>query len=239
MSTISCPHSASFRSLRSGTAWPRWRFGCVGSKPCLMRSGRSPARRLAARSSRTITSAIPRVRNSSSSASLGRVGTTQRISAELRLYDGGIARSKTTRDHALGRGPYRQLRRRNGGGIRGRLAVVPSVVLALVIAGLALAAFGAVTAFAFFSSDLPSPEELARDPLAQSTKVYDRDGQTLLYQFEVERREVIPLDDVPQLLIDATIAAEDKSFWTNPGIDVFALARALRDDLLQRDVVSG
>ena len=116
---------------------------------------------------------------------------------------------------------------------------MPSVVLALVIAGLALAVFGGVTAFAFFASDLPSPEDLARDPLAQSTNVYDRDGTTLLYQFEVERREVVSLDSIPQLVIDATIAAEDKSFWTNPGIDVFGIARAVRDDLLNQDVVSG
>lgn len=116
---------------------------------------------------------------------------------------------------------------------------MPPVVLALVIATLALAGFGAVTAFAFFASDLPSPEDLAKDPLAQSTKVFDRDGATLLYQFEVERREVVSLSSIPQVVIDATIAAEDKSFWTNPGIDVFGIARAVRDDLLKRDVVSG
>jgi membrane peptidoglycan carboxypeptidase len=117
--------------------------------------------------------------------------------------------------------------------------VVPSVVLALVIAGIALAGFGAVASFAFFASDLPSPEDLARDPLAQTTNVFDRSGTTLLYQFEVERREVIPLSEVPQLLIDATISAEDKSFWTNPGVDIFSIIRAVRDDLLNQDVVSG
>lgn len=117
--------------------------------------------------------------------------------------------------------------------------MVPSVVLAFVIAGIALAGFGAVATFAFFAADLPAPEDLARDPLAQTTNVFDRDGTTLLYQFEVERREVIPLADVPQVVIDATISAEDKSFWTNPGVDVFSIARAVRDDLLNRDVVSG
>jgi membrane peptidoglycan carboxypeptidase len=131
------------------------------------------------------------------------------------------------------------LRRRSGGGIRGRLAVVPSVVLALVIAGIALVGFGAVAAFAFFASDLPSPEDLARDPLAQTTNVFDRDGTNLLYQFEVERREVVPLDQVPQIVIDATVSAEDKSFWTNPGVDIFSIIRAVRDDLLNQDVVSG
>ena len=47
------------------------------------------------------------------------------------------------------------------------------------------------------------------------------------------------LDQVPQVIIDATLGAEDKTFWTNPGIDVFGIVRAIRDDLLHRTVVSG
>ncbi len=117
--------------------------------------------------------------------------------------------------------------------------MVPSIVLAFVIAGIALAGFGAVAAFAFFAADLPAPEDLARDPLAQTTNVFDREGTTLLYQFEVERREVVPLAEVPQVVIDATISAEDKSFWTNPGVDVFSIIRAVRDDLFNQEVVSG
>ena len=117
--------------------------------------------------------------------------------------------------------------------------MVPSVVLAFVIAGIALAGFGAVASFAFFAADLPAPEDLARDPLAQTTNVFDREGTNLLYQFEVERREVVPLVDVPQLVIDATVSAEDKSFWTNPGVDIFSIVRAVRDDLLNQEVVSG
>ncbi|HYK98111.1 MAG TPA: hypothetical protein VEU77_06930, partial [Candidatus Acidoferrales bacterium] len=76
-------------------------------------------------------------------------------------------------------------------------------MVALLIAGVALATLGAVTAFAYFSADLPAPEDLAKDPLALSTKVYDRTGQTLLYQFEFERREIVGIDQVPQQMIDA------------------------------------
>ena len=86
---------------------------------------------------------------------------------------------------------------------------------------------------------MPSASDLAKDPLALSTKVYDRTGTTLLYQFEVERREIVSIDDVPQQMLDATLAAEDKTFWTNPGVDVFGILRAARDDLLHRTVVSG
>ena len=113
------------------------------------------------------------------------------------------------------------------------------MLVALLLAVVGLATIGAVGAFAYFSADLPSAEDLAKDPLALSTKVYDRTGQTLLYQFEVERREIVTIDQVPQQMIDATLAAEDKSFWTNPGVDVFGILRAARDDLLHRTVVSG
>jgi len=49
----------------------------------------------------------------------------------------------------------------------------------------------------------------------------------------------VTLDQVPQVIIDATLGAEDKTFWTNPGIDVFGIVRAIRDDLLHHTVVSG
>src|SRR5574341_592550 len=70
------------------------------------------------------------------------------------------------------------------------------------------------------------PPMVVAVPLALSTKVYARSGTTLLSQFEVERREAVKLVDVPQMLIDATVAAEDKTFWTNPGVDVLGIARA-------------
>src|SRR5713226_7104281 len=105
-----------------------------------------------------------------------------------------IKRPSTTRDHALRRGPYRSKRDSRSGGIVGRLRMFPPVVLALLLALLAIPIVGAITAFAFFTGDLPSVQEFARDPLAQSTRVYDRDGKELLYQFSVENREVVTLD---------------------------------------------
>ncbi|HET8570169.1 MAG TPA: transglycosylase domain-containing protein [Candidatus Limnocylindria bacterium] len=149
----------------------------------------------------------------------------------------GINR-QTTRDHALKRGPYRGKRNGKGGGAKLRV-VPPALLLALgiLIVGLPLAAVA--SAYAFFAADLPSPQEIARDPLAQSTKVYDRDAKELLYQFEVERREIVTLDQVPQVLIDATIAAEDKSFWDNPGIDVVGLTRAVWGEITRQPLGGG
>lgn len=89
-------------------------------------------------------------------------------------------------------------------------------------------------AFAYFSRDLPSADEIGKAPLPQSTKIYDRDGRELLYQFEEERRDLVKYGELPEVLIDATVAAEDHSFFSNPGVDLGGIARALFSDLTRR-----
>jgi len=144
------------------------------------------------------------------------------------------------RDHALKRGPYRTLRRKGTTGpVRRGLAVLSPVMIAVFLGLLAVPVVGGLMALAAFTADLPSPQDLAKDPLALSTKVYDRTGTELLYQFEVERREAVRLEEVPQVLIDATISAENKTFWTDPGVDVLGIARAAYADLTGRETGQG
>ncbi|MBA3376482.1 MAG: transglycosylase domain-containing protein, partial [Actinobacteria bacterium] len=143
-----------------------------------------------------------------------------------------------TRGPATSRGAYRDTKRHGGGARRRRRGASP-LLIAMLLALVALPVFGAVSAFAFFTADLPSPSDLAKDPLSQSTRVLDRDGKELLYQFEVERRELVKLEDVPRVLIDATIAAEDKTFWTNPGVDVAGVARAVYSELTRQETRVG
>jgi membrane peptidoglycan carboxypeptidase len=149
-------------------------------------------------------------------------------------YHERIARSKTTHDHALRRGTYRSMRRRGGGAFSGWRLALPSGLFALILGTGALLLLGAGAALAFFTADLPSPQDLAKEPLAQSTKVYDRTGAQLLYQFSEENREVVSYEEIPQMLIDATVAAEDKSFFTNPGVDVVGIVRAVFSDVTGR-----
>jgi membrane peptidoglycan carboxypeptidase len=156
-----------------------------------------------------------------------------------RSYHGRIARSKTTHDHALRRGAYRSKRRRGGGAFSGWRLALPSGLFALIIATAALLLLGAGAALAFFTEDLPSAQDLAKDPLPQSTKVYDRSGTELLYQFSDENRELITYDEIPQVLVDASVAAEDKTFWSNPGVDVLGIVRAVFADLTSRSTGQG
>jgi membrane peptidoglycan carboxypeptidase len=154
-------------------------------------------------------------------------------------YHERIQRSKTTHDHALRRGAYRSKRRRGGGAFSGWRLALPSGLFAIILATGALLLMGAGAALAFFAGDLPSPQDLAKAPLAQSTKVYDRTGTQLLYQFSEENREVVSYDEIPQMLIDATVSAEDKSFWTNPGVDVLGTIRAVFSDVTGRSTGQG
>src|SRR5258708_2803337 len=151
----------------------------------------------------------------------------------------GIGRDRS-RDHALQRGPYRSLRRKGTiSPVRRGLAMFPPFVVALLIGIAAVPIVAGAMAFAALTADLPSAQDLAKAPLALSTKVYDRSGKELLYQFEEERREAVRIDDVPQVLIDATVAAEDKSFWTNPGVDVLGIVRAAYSDVTGRGTGQG
>ena len=60
----------------------------------------------------------------------------------------------------------------------------------------------------------------------ESTFYYDRHGELLYEDFNEGRRVNVDLAEIPQSLIDATIALEDDNFYTNPGIDFPATLRA-------------
>ena len=49
----------------------------------------------------------------------------------------------------------------------------------------------------------------------------------------------VPLDQVAPVLVNATVATEDKNFWTNPGVDVLGITRAALDDLRSGRVIEG
>ncbi len=75
------------------------------------------------------------------------------------------------------------------------------------------------------NTDLPSYEHLANYQPSVMTRIYASDG-TLLGEYAKEQRLFVPYQEVPPQLINALVSAEDKSYWTHPGIDVQGIARA-------------
>lgn len=94
--------------------------------------------------------------------------------------------------------------------------------------------------FIYFSKDIPDPNKIADRSVAQSTKIYDRTGEYLLYEIHgEEKRTVIKLDQVSKHLINATIATEDKKFYNHYGIDFKGIARAIWKDIEAGEKVQG
>jgi membrane peptidoglycan carboxypeptidase len=101
------------------------------------------------------------------------------------------------------------------------------------------AATAAASVVGFFTSDLPAVHDLETAPVPMSTLLYDRSGEHLLYRLEDERREHMPLDLVPEKMQQATIAIEDKTFWSNPGIDIAGIVRAAQINMHSGSISQG
>ena len=78
------------------------------------------------------------------------------------------------------------------------------------------------------TKELPRPEKISDIKPTQSTKIYDRTGQVLLYEIHGEQnRTVVTSDQIPLYAKQATIAIEDQNFYTHKAFDVRAIIRAL------------
>ncbi len=81
---------------------------------------------------------------------------------------------------------------------------------------------GAV-AYAYSTIKLPDPNS---DFKTNTTFVYYNDGKTKLGSFQVQNRQSISYDQMPQYVKDAIVAAENRTFWTDPGVSATGLFRA-------------
>lgn len=88
--------------------------------------------------------------------------------------------------------------------------------------------------------DLPSPARLARYDVPVATKIYDRNGTLLFDVFVGQNRSPVPLSDIPKIVREATIAIEDKNFYTHSGINpVGGIVRALYASILNKKLQGG
>lgn len=145
-------------------------------------------------------------------------------------------------DPALPKSPTLHLRHKK----RGRKRILPVLVptsmkFKYLFSGITLSLifFFLPAVFVIFAQNLPNPRELANQEISQSTKIFDRNG-ILLYQiYANQNRTLVPLNKIPKTLQEATIAIEDKNFYSNSGFDIEGIGRSLIADISGKPLQGG
>ncbi|WP_332661677.1 transglycosylase domain-containing protein [Aeromicrobium sp.] len=97
--------------------------------------------------------------------------------------------------------------------------------------------FGAATFFILYQTiSIPSANAAFQ---TQTTKVYYSDGKHQLGTFATQDRESISIEDIPASMQAAAIAAEDRSFYSNRGIDIKGIIRAARNNATSGEIQGG
>ena len=94
--------------------------------------------------------------------------------------------------------------------------------------------------FAFYMKDLPDPGKINKRLVAESTKIYDRTGEHLLYEVHgEEKRTIVSISEIPDSVKYATISLEDQGFYNHSGIDMRGILRAVVKDIINVGATQG
>ena len=105
---------------------------------------------------------------------------------------------------------------------------------------LVLFVVGVVFTFFYYTKDFPRPEKFTEKRQTESTKIYDRTGNVILYEiYGEEKRTIVPLESIPDYMKKAVIATEDNNFYSHSGIDTKAIFRAILADFKIRSAAQG
>jgi 1A family penicillin-binding protein len=122
--------------------------------------------------------------------------------------------------------------------VKAKTIAVVVAILGLITLLMGVLAF--TIAMAWISRDLPEPNTLLTRDIAQSTKIYDRTGEILLYEIHGdEKRTLVEISEMPEYLKQATIALEDRDFYNHSGVNYKRIVKALYVDILERRKAQG
>ena len=112
-----------------------------------------------------------------------------------------------------------------------------SFVKGLLTAGLAVVV-AVVVMIKMFLATQPPIHNLENYKPNQVTQIYSADGE-LIKTFTAYKFQQVHIKDVPQNLINALVATEDKNFYSHAGYDLFGIARSSVQNVLARHTVQG
>lgn len=113
-------------------------------------------------------------------------------------------------------------------------------IFAILICLGALAAVAVSAYVVYLYKTLPNPSSIGDRVVTQSTKIYDRTGENLLYEIHgEENRTIVLLQDLPDYVKQATIAIEDEGFYQHPAFDWRGIVRAIFVNLKTGKITQG
>ncbi len=98
------------------------------------------------------------------------------------------------------------------------------------LVGLAVFILAGAVFMRYILSGLPPVYEMEEYTPSLTTKVYDRNGE-LIHEFSIEKRSMVPLEEIPVDLQNAVVAMEDRNFFSHPGFSLRGIGRALLSDM--------
>ncbi|MEO5767931.1 MAG: PBP1A family penicillin-binding protein, partial [Polyangia bacterium] len=124
-----------------------------------------------------------------------------------------------------------------GGGMAWRLFRVAAGLVAL---GAVLGGAGLVALFVYFGNDpnLPTVEKLKDYRPKQVSRVLDRNG-AVIGELGAEKRTFVPFEQIPKILVNAVVAAEDADYWNHAGLDYRGMLRAFIENVLRGRTAQG
>lgn len=88
--------------------------------------------------------------------------------------------------------------------------------------------------------EIPDLSSFENRRILQSTKIYDRTGEILLYDLHQDvKRTIVPFENISRYLKNATVAVEDERFYSHPGIDIRGIARAAYVNFVAGNLLGG
>ena len=110
--------------------------------------------------------------------------------------------------------------------------------LIIILVLLSLLFGGIAGGYIAVSRSIPSIEELKKYNPSGGTKIYS-DEDVLIGELKIEKGIFIPIDAIPQNMVNALVAVEDSRFWKHKGIDYIGIARALTKDVIHASLREG
>ena len=144
-----------------------------------------------------------------------------------------LKKSKNWQKKNIYKGPGKKKKKRNNKNFWRKLAY------SVIVFGL-IAVIGFAFLVAWYSRELPNPNNLQERNIAQSTQIFDRTGEHLLYEIHGdENRTLVKLEELPEYIGWATIVIEDRDFYKHHGFNLRGIIRSVVSNIFKGTRVGG